>query len=91
MKAKKQILSRKESEQKENFMPRGVFMTERVDMWGAGYKRLNKLARKREEAPGWKGGWEIREVLLCREEEGSWEFWDTSELLRTSFVFTLNV
>lgn len=62
MKAKKQILSRKESEQKENFMPRGVFMTERVDMWGAGYKSLNKLARKREEAPGLGVGG-IREVL----------------------------
>lgn len=87
MKAKKQILSRKESEQRENFTPRGVFMTERVDMWGTGYKRLNKLAQKREEASGKNGGHKRGPSVQRRED--SWEFGGTSKLLRTSFVFVL--
>lgn len=36
-------------------------MEKRVDMWGAGYKTLNKLAQKREKAIGLRQG-RIREV-----------------------------
>lgn len=64
---------RKQSEQKKNFKPRGVFTEQSINVWAGCCKRPNEPSQEREEAVELReGAWE--RSILAEELEAHGSF-----------------